>query len=627
MRRALVLLVLPAVVAAAGAAAQQAPAAPTARWLYEEAFAREHVLRGDLAAGGGPELASQLRAVISAYEDVVRRFPTSGYCDNALWQAAGLAREAVQRWKQDRDMRTLGRLLKWLASEYPASPFVSQARAEIARLDAAAAAPPPTPPPAPAGRPSGTPASQKAPTAPSSVNGPAELRSIRRNILPEVVRITIEFDREVPHLTERLDNPARVLFDFTGSRPSASAGEGTLTYADDVVRQIRVGARPDQTTRVVIDLVGVRGYSVFELYSPYRLVVDCEREAARPARAAPAPVAAPRTPPRPPLLSASWGPPYLPLLVPTVPSSIMRDLDRSTDAAAPRPVASAATRTAEPVPPAARAGETVAPSGRPPESSAPARPAEKPEAPAANIGGGMSLARQLGLGVSRIVIDPGHGGHDPGAEGSGVNEAEVVLDVALRLEKLLAADQGTEVVMTRRTDASVGLDERTAIANRAQADLFLSIHANANRSRSVSGVETYYLNFANSPGAASVAARENAAASMSMGNLPDIVKAIALSSKTNESRDFATMVQDAMVRRLKGVDASMKDLGVKQAPFVVLIGAAMPSVLVEISFITNGQESKLLRNAAYRQRIADALADGIRRYQKTLKTGKPVLPQ
>ncbi len=630
MGRAIVLIVVSLVVAAGASAAAQTPQ-PTARWLYDEAFAREHVLRGDLAAGGGPEFAPQLRGVVTAYEDVVRRFPTSGYCDNALWQAAGLARDAVRRWNQDRDRRTLVRLLKWLASEYPASPFVAQARAEIVKLDAAAAAPhsplpSPTPAPAPVDRSAGAPVSQTPPAPPAA--GPAELRSIRRTVLPEVVRVTIEFDREVPHVTERLDNPARVLFDFARSRPAASGGEGTLTYVDDVVRQIRVGVRPDQATRVVIDLVGVRGYSVFELYSPYRLVVDCEREAAKPAATAPAPVSAARGTPRPPLLSASWGPPVMPLAGPVVPSSILRDVDRGAGAPTPRAAAPPPARPVEPGPLAARAGEPTAPAGRPAEPAPPpAKPIEKPEAPASNIGGGMSLARQLGLGVSRIVIDPGHGGHDPGAEGSGVSEAEVVLDVAMRLEKLLLADQGTEVVMTRRADAFVGLDERTAIANRAQADLFLSIHANANRSRSVSGVETYHLNFANSPGAASVAARENAAASMSMGSLPDIVKAIALSSKTNESKDFATMVQDSMVRRLKGVDASMKDLGVKQAPFVVLIGAAMPSVLVEISFITNGQESRLLRNAAYRQRIAEALADGIRRYQKTLKTGKPVLPQ
>jgi N-acetylmuramoyl-L-alanine amidase len=274
----------------------------------------------------------------------------------------------------------------------------------------------------------------------------------------------------------------------------------------------------------------------------------------------------------------------------------------------------------------ARAVPTPAPATLAPPQP-PARPVEAPASPDSNLSGGFSLARQLGLGVSRVVIDPGHGGQDPGALGGGAREADVVLDVALRLEKLLLAEPGTEVVLTRRTNVYVALEERTAIANQAQADLFLSIHVNANRSRSVSGIETYFLNFASTPDAAAVAARENAAAGMNMGSLPDIVKTIALSSKANESRDFATMVQQAMVRRLSNLDKGLKDLGVKQAPFVVLIGAAMPSVLVEVSFITNGQESRLLRNEAYRQRIAESLADGIRRYQKTLKTARPTVPQ
>jgi N-acetylmuramoyl-L-alanine amidase len=229
--------------------------------------------------------------------------------------------------------------------------------------------------------------------------------------------------------------------------------------------------------------------------------------------------------------------------------------------------------------------------------------------------------------VSRIVIDPGHGGHDPGAQSSGVSEAAIVLDVALRLEKLLMQAGGDDVVLTRRTDTYVGLEERTAIANRAQADLFLSIHVNANRNRSVRGAETYFLNFASTPDAASVAARENASASMNMGSLPDVVKAIALSSKVNESRDLASMVQQAMIRRLTAADRNTKDLGVKQAPFVVLIGAAMPSVLVEISFITNGQDVRLLRDGTFRQGVAAALADAIQRYQRTLKAGRPTQPQ
>jgi N-acetylmuramoyl-L-alanine amidase len=232
-----------------------------------------------------------------------------------------------------------------------------------------------------------------------------------------------------------------------------------------------------------------------------------------------------------------------------------------------------------------------------------------------------TLARQLGLGASKIVIDPGHGGYDPGALGAGISEADVVLDVALRLEALLR-EAGVDVILTRRTDEFVPLEERPAIATREQADLFLSIHANASRTRTARGVESYYLNFATDPNAEAVAARENAATGRTINNLPEILKAIALNSKLDESRSFATLIQRAMASQLSTADSGLRNLGVKQAPFVVLIGAAMPSVLVEISFITNAQEGRLLRSGAYRQRIAQALFDAVRGYQKSLKSAQ-----
>jgi N-acetylmuramoyl-L-alanine amidase len=239
--------------------------------------------------------------------------------------------------------------------------------------------------------------------------------------------------------------------------------------------------------------------------------------------------------------------------------------------------------------------------------------------PAANSDGKFSIARQLGLGVSRIVIDAGHGGHDPGAQGNGIVEAELTLDVALRVQKLLEKEPGIEVVMTRGSDMFIPLEERTAIANREGADLFLSIHANASRNAAARGIETYFLNFAMNPEAEAVAARENATSAMPMHNLPEIVRAIALNNKINESRDLAGAVQKSMTKRLATRNKSLRDLGVKQAPFVVLIGAGMPSVLAEISFVTNRQEGSLLKTNAYRQQIAQALCDAVVDYQQSLK--------
>jgi N-acetylmuramoyl-L-alanine amidase len=272
-----------------------------------------------------------------------------------------------------------------------------------------------------------------------------------------------------------------------------------------------------------------------------------------------------------------------------------------------------------PLPPGA--GKIAAePLPEPPAKSPASRPAPiAPALPAANLDGKFSLARQLGLGVSRVVIDAGHGGHDPGAQSNGVSESELTLDVAMRLSRLLQKQPGIDVVMTRDTDVFVPLEERTAMANREGADLFLSIHANASRDARVRGVETYFLNFASNPDAEAVAARENSASGRAMHSLPDIVRAIALNNKIDESRDFADMVQRSMVRRLSSRNKQLKDLGVKQAPFVVLIGAAMPSVLAEISFVTHRQEGQLLKSTTYRQQIAEALFDAVLRYQQSLK--------
>jgi len=238
----------------------------------------------------------------------------------------------------------------------------------------------------------------------------------------------------------------------------------------------------------------------------------------------------------------------------------------------------------------------------------------------------VSLSRQLGLGVSRIVIDAGHGGHDPGAKVSGLTEADLVLDVSERLAKLLRK-QGVDVVLTRDDDTFVALEERTAIANRASADLFLSIHANASPNPAARGIETYFLNFAANPEAEAIAARENAASSRTMHNLPDIVRAIALNNKIDESRDFATNVQTALYERLSKVNREARSLGVKQAPFMVLIGATMPSVLAEISFLTNGAEGELLKTDRYRSQIAEALFTGVMRYQSSLKRTATVASQ
>ena len=224
-----------------------------------------------------------------------------------------------------------------------------------------------------------------------------------------------------------------------------------------------------------------------------------------------------------------------------------------------------------------------------------------PAPPQVNRAGSYSLARQLGLGARKIVIDAGHGGHDPGTLGrGGLQEKDLVLDVAVRLQRLVRDELGAEVVMTRSTDVFVPLEERTAIANAQGADLFLSIHANSSRNPGVRGIETYFLNFAQDPHAEAVAARENAISAATLKDLQNLVKAIALNSKIDESRDFASSVQEAMVQTIRPIAPDVSDRGVRTAPFYVLIGANMPSILAEIAFVSNPQEERLLRTPEHR---------------------------
>jgi len=716
---------------------------------YERVLAEEDELR----LGRKPSPLSQIRHVVSAYEAVARRYPSSGYSDNALFQAAELSLRANQIYRSDLDRETAVRMLKWLLDQYPASSLHDKAKQLLRQTRGAdttvAAAKTPVMKPASATATAVTPAATR-----GELPEPAEyvgndalaravtLKSVKRTVVDDLVRVTLEFDGEVTYSQDRIDGPARLFFDMKKTSTAPSLRDATLTYPDESVRHIRLGRPKPDITRLVIDLTGTDSYSVFALYNPYRLTIDLHRakgtQAAQTVLAAknldtkperlasrvsgvsaahdleperrniqprplpypmadvpvstrlvstdiardveadrrlqphplPHPLARVPTAPqvRPRAISRAIAPPplvpgraLLPLAMlsvegvasahiaaafvqkaPGVPKPTAATLARNTATspratsvpAAPTPTRRSLTRIASetpPPPPSAKkqAGAEVAETVDAANSVVPGVPTTlpPPEPPSANNGGNYSIARQLGLGVARIVIDPGHGGHDPGALGSKINESDIVLDVALRLEKMLQAERNFDVLLTRRTDVFIPLEERTAIANREHADLFLSIHANSSRNKQAHGIETYHLNFASNPEAEAVAARENAGAAQTMNHLPEIVKAIALNNKLDESRDFAHMIQESMVGRLKAQNDDMKDLGVKQAPFVVLIGAGMPSVLAEIAFVSNSNEAALLRTGAYRQKIAEALFDAVKKYQRTLKNVGTVASQ
>ena len=231
-----------------------------------------------------------------------------------------------------------------------------------------------------------------------------------------------------------------------------------------------------------------------------------------------------------------------------------------------------------------------------------------------------SLTRELGLKINRIAIDPGHGGHDTGTKGPrGLLEKDLCLDVALRLGQLIEKNLAeTEVVYTRKDDRQVPLEERTAIANDANADLFISIHANSSESRETRGVETYYLSLAGSQESRELATRENALAESSLHDLPDLVKKITRNEKIAESKLLAADIQNTLAQGLQLVSRRETNRGVKQAPFIVLTGANMPAVLSEISFVSNASDESLLLESSQRQRVAEGLYRGIAAYLDSL---------
>jgi N-acetylmuramoyl-L-alanine amidase/type II secretory pathway predicted ATPase ExeA len=251
------------------------------------------------------------------------------------------------------------------------------------------------------------------------------------------------------------------------------------------------------------------------------------------------------------------------------------------------------------------------------------------QSPASGGRGQLSLARELGLKINRIAIDPGHGGNDTGTMGPhGLLEKDICLDVGLRLGELIRQNLlGTEVVYTRKDDRHVSLEERTAIANDANADLFLSIHANSSDSRQTRGVETFYLSLATSRESSALASRENALAESSLHNLPDMIRKIAGNEKLTESKQFAVNVQEALAKQLQLVSRQETNRGVKQAPFVVLTGANMPAVLSEISFVSNANDESLLLEGSQRQRIAEGLFRGVVSYLKSEAGPPPAKPK
>jgi N-acetylmuramoyl-L-alanine amidase len=406
--------------------------------------------------------------------------------------------------------------------------------------------------------------------------------AVRHWSLKDVTRVAIEVSGPFEFRTEHLHNPERVYFDIAKASLQIDSRRFYVeTVSDGLLDRVRVAETAPGTTRVVLDLAENVDATTSTLTSPNRLIIELRMPAGSITRTqvtAPAPI-------DPPVISA---PPAKPPAIASEPS---------------KPIVAAAEDAS---PPAA-----AAPIAAPVQEVA--------KAASHNSSGTNSLIRALGLKINRVVIDPGHGGHDQGTEGpKGLLEKDLVLDVALRVGKLVQDRMGAEVIYTRTDDTFVPLEGRTAMANEKKADLFLSIHANSSPARGISGVETYYLNINGSRDAIDVAARENGPTQDSIFDLQDIVKKIALHDKSEESHEFARRVQAALYAfSIKNFPGS-RDRGVKTAPFIVLIGANMPSVLAEIGFVSNSREEVLLKKPDYRQKLAEALYKGMEKYAESL---------
>lgn len=479
---------------------------------------------------------------------------------------------------------------------------------------------------------------------------PTYVTSIRHWSTPEYTRVAIALGRDVKFDSQRIDNPERIFFDLLDTNLTSSLLGKTFDVDDSALRKIRVAQFQPGKTRIVLEVADHSSYTTSLLSDPPRLIIDVrgtdvrsgdvhgkdtqDKQAAR----------------------------ETPVKEPATQALAEKTSDAATAATSKPPVADEAraqakgrARKPEPVTTSNGVRKTVVeadddddsaitvakldPPEIKPAAKAPiALPAPALTLPAASrrsnrnkrqpaivfpdvreasptATGDRSLIRALGLKIGRIVIDPGHGGHDTGTIGpNGLEEKDLVLDVGRRLGKLLQTRLGADVVYTRKDDTFIPLETRTAIANQDQADLFVSIHANSSRDPDARGVETYYLNFTSSAEALDVAARENAASDKSVYELQDLVKKIALKEKIEESREFAANVQRALHSGLAAKSPGIRDRGVKKAPFIVLIGANMPSILAEISFVSNPGDERRLQTSEYRQRIAESLYRGISKY-------------
>jgi N-acetylmuramoyl-L-alanine amidase len=400
-------------------------------------------------------------------------------------------------------------------------------------------------------------------SAPGKRSSTGVVKGIRHWSEGAYSRIVIDQNTPVKFLSQELKKPDRLVFDLLNARVDTSLNKEPLPIHDGLLKQVRASQYAPDIVRVVLDLASIKSYAAFALHDPERLVIDVTGDGGKAAE--------------PPVASAGTG-------------------TQNKSEAESEPSQEQKKEAIQP-------GVPIVPT---PEVN--------------NNGERLTLSRQMGSKIKTIAIDAGHGGHDPGAIGkSGLKEKTITLDIAKRLAILVKDRLGCKVVMTRDRDVFIPLDQRPFIAKSKGADLFVSIHVNANRKSKAKGIETYIQGLhASDREAMATAARENAMSNRSLSELDsdvdNFLRDLKLDNKLEESLQLAHAVQTSLVGTMKPVQKRIVNLGVKRAFFYVLINTNIPSILAEVGFISNPEEEQLLRTDLYRQSIAEALYQGVKNY-------------
>jgi len=590
---------------------------------------------------------SYYQQAVDSYEFLVRQYPSHKNCQDALIRIAKLQRDQLAEAGQAE--RTYEEFLK----RFPRSQKrreVEEALAELALLqnsngnneDTNAKSNP---------RESSTVArtvgvEDARPSAPVHSGGKSvassnseeipRVRRIRTSLNGDATRVTIDLENSVEFTSGRISSPDRIFFDLHAARLAPEVARSSIKVDGNLLTAVRVAQNHSGVVRIALDVNGVKDYAAVLTSDPAQLVIDLygnsfgsepvqsagarrsEKAADNPAQNG----------------SSANGAAREAQTAAAKSSSEETARPGQTSASNPRNVVAGTQEASNSGANSLPSPRKTLPSAKKSKSYKPSAADAKPDlvrpasVPQPTRDGQATLTRTLGLKIGRIVIDPGHGGHDTGTIGpTGLMEKDLCLDVALRLGKIIEQRlPGADVIYTRSDDTFVPLEERTSIANQAKADLFISIHANSSRDSGARGIETYYLNMKGSAEAMEVAARENATAQEGVHDLESLVKKIAQTEKIDESKEFAQDIQDSLAKRIQKNARTIKDRGVRKAPFVVLIGADMPSILTEISFLSNPSDEKLLKQPEQRQRVAEGLFQGISSYLQNMNSMTVNLP-